>query len=892
MDKEKSRRSRSTNRYAPQRRPRRPNHRPSAGFSRAWVLGQRLGAVGWSIVETDPSESDRNASALAKLSRKFDKTLSELGRIARRNALLQLPLATLEICSNPVIAERVPRMASTVTQIQKLLAWYKQPLHHERWDDRGKPLTIQAACPADAAGIIAQMILFSDLPALPLVGALKFFASEDYANLHNDTSGMSHLQSLLDKVRTPGLERSAIVRCIREVAVVLDLPNRTPNYAMPIENALLDAVLAWPLLIYRNPSLSNVENRDRCLSLPIIVDVRFDGREDVNIRMKRHPDDPNKKVVWSMLTGQLRQAFDVAKQLWLAKNGHDKESREEIESSSCLIDFRLAEEICRGTFIDPLWTERSAEAYFVQLLLSRLMRRQAGMTAGISGTIGPQLQERRRVDSLDKGLEGFSMLASDEKLINRYVASRQNRRTFIDGDRKARDWSLQQVGGGEAKFRYAAASRKFHKLVLPTRNRISQSTRRDADFLAVNYGWSHSSVADAAQVGGWRQHGYLRCPDIGYLIHSEPELLPPIGNPFVKETQSALLGIQSAVVGLDQDHSMRSIAALLAYLNFDFRFARKSIAPSLSWELIRATPDEIGSRFWHTFLKAIGASDLAIKEHYLRDSAEFTVELITSIMNNGIMAQSLGCDAPPDIVVVFGASHLWSEGLSDVERKEIPLDCWNVFEHLCDQSITPLRAPFSNVIGQSRIIFLDEELQYQNLKYFEALPGAEPFRDELFERLSMFENGFQSASCAPRMRRSCCRHRASEETLGRASSVRCALATWRPILLASWLAPRPPSAHARTSRSIQDNVKRVDARYRECGVGWIRCGRMPRSRSGSRSAEFATQVSGNSPRGATASDTQPRYRSDRPSSRTSANDPLRTRPFVEILRNSDLGYDD
>jgi len=742
MDKAKSKRSRLTNRYAPKGRPKRPEQQPCAGFSPAWVLGQRLGALGWSIIETDPSESERNERAVKKLSRKFGETLSELIRIAGRNALLQLPLSTLEICSNPLIAERVPQQASTVTQILKLLAWYKQPIYHNVLDDRGRPLEIQAASPAEAARIIAQMILFSDLPALPLVGALKFFVSEVYASLLKDENRISHLQVLLDKVRTPGFERRAIVDCVREITAILDCPNRTPNYATAIEIALLDAVLAWPLLIYRNPDLNNSENRDRCLSLPIIVDVKFDGREDVNIRMKQSHGESNKKIVRSMLTNQLRQASLVAKQLWLAKNGHNKDSRLEVENSSCSIDLRLAEEICRGTLIDPLWTERSAEAYLVQLLLSRLMRQQCGMTAAISGLIGPQLQERRRVSSSDKELKEFSLLVSDENLINRYVASRQNRHTFIDGDRKARDWALQQVGGGEAKFRYAAASRKFHKLILPTWNRIPHSTRSDVDHLTVNYGWSHSSVADAAQVGGWRQHGYLRCPDIGYLIHSEPELLPPLGNPFVKETRSALLGMQSAVVGLDQDHSMRSIAALLAYLNFDFRFTKKPIAPSLSWELIRAAPDEVGGRFWQIFLKAIGASDLAIKEHFLRDSAEFTVGLITSIMNGGLMAQSLGCNAPPDIVVVFGASHLWSEGLSDVERKEIPLDCWNVFEQLCEQNITPLRKPFNNVIGQSRIIFLDDDLQHQNVKYFKALPGAEPFRDELFERLSIFDNGF------------------------------------------------------------------------------------------------------------------------------------------------------
>lgn len=721
--------------------PARARQRPLLSFSAAWILGQRLGCLGWAIVETNPAESDSKARQLAKLSREFVEQLTELHDVAEINAFIELPLWVLEVCTDPVVPERVPEVAGAVRQMQELLAWYKQQRQLDLRDDRGNSFTILTASPAEAAAIIAHMVLFSDLPALPLVGALKFFVSSDYAHFLSDAKKLDELQRLLDLVRSPALSTDRLAGAARQIAALIDRSGRGINYAISVKNALLDALLAWPLLYYRNPGRN--EPRAGCLSLPLVVDVTFDGKSQAKLSTRLSADDENHKHPLQRLTEQVERAFAIAKQLWLSKNGHSHARLKEVSKASCTIDFRLSEEVCRSTPILPIWVERSAEAYLVQLLLSRLIGRHVGLTAGISGKIGDQILERRRRTSAEPALERFSLIADDSELIGKYIVARRKRDdAFVAGTRFARDWLIDRIGGHEAKFRFARASGKYHKLILPQGNHISADPSLGDGYLEVNYARSFASAADAAQLGGWRQHGYTRCPDLGHLIHTEPELLPPIDHPFVEETRQALLNVRAGAVRLDSGHTILSIAALLGHLNFDYRFTHRSVAASLSWELIRAIPDELNTRFWHTFLKAVGASDLAVKEHCLRNSTDFTADLIVSILNGGSLAQGFGCHAPPDLVVVFAAGHLWSDGLSDVGRKEIPLDAKRVFEAIAERQIDPLRGPYRDRIGPSRIIFVDNEQVFMNLKYFQQLLDPDEDRDALFQRLSLFERGF------------------------------------------------------------------------------------------------------------------------------------------------------
>jgi hypothetical protein len=249
-------------------------------------------------------------------------------------------------------------------------------------------------------------------------------------------------------------------------------------------------------------------------------------------------------------------------------------------------------------------------------------------------------------------------------------------------------------------------------------------------------------AADAAQLGGWRQHDYVRCPDIGYLIHREAALLPSINHPFVKETTAALSRNQNNANWLDESHTILSVTAMLAHLNFDYRFKQPRIAPSLSWSVVRAVQGETDSRFWHVLLKALGASDLAIKEHFLRSDTLYTTTLIWSILSGGTVAQKLGCSAAPDLVVVFAAKHLRREGMAKADRELLQLDAERVIEQINKMSFEALRKPYRDVIGRSRIVLLDSDMTIQNRPYFNALNGADSDRDKLFAALSIFELGF------------------------------------------------------------------------------------------------------------------------------------------------------
>ena len=332
-------------------------------------------------------------------------------------------------------------------------------------------------------------------------------------------------------------------------------------------------------------------------------------------------------------------------------------------------------------------------------------------------------------------------MSQDEALISHYVLSRAAAKAFKPGPGLVRDWELGAIKGCEAKVRFARTSQRYHRLILSPDNRLAVPGGAEETYLEINYAYSLTVAADAAQLGGWRPHGYVRCPDIAYLIHTEPALLPPLDFPLVETTRNVLLTNEYSAVRLEAGHTALALAALLSQLNYVWRFARRKPPTSLSWQFIRAVPGETGTRFWHLFLKTLGASDVAIKEHFLRNDTQFTAQLIAGIISGNEQAQRLGCHEAPDLVVVFGARHLWDEGKSELERQEIPLDVTRVFRAIQAEPVIAMREPFELQIGPARIVFIDDDQTYMNTAYFKSLPSV-PELPPLIERLSLFDHGF------------------------------------------------------------------------------------------------------------------------------------------------------
>src|SRR5262249_32686897 len=156
-----------------------------------------------------------------------------------------------------------------------------------------------------------------------------------------------------------------------------------------------------------------------------------------------------------------------------------------------------------------------------------------------------------------------------------------------------------RVAEEQAKYRYAATSKKFRKLILHSDNVIADSERAGRDYLEVNYVRTLSAVSDAAQLGGWRQFDYPRCPDIGHLLHRDPSLLPAYEHELVVQTKTALRSSRKNAVELDDGHSVLAVAAILNHLNGEFRFEQSKVPPPLSWSFVRAVDGETDFRFWH-----------------------------------------------------------------------------------------------------------------------------------------------------------------------------------------------------------------------------------------------------------------------------------------------------
>ncbi len=720
-----------------------PRTRYYLNFHPSWIVGQRLGALAWAITQTDPEVSPEETAVLGRLASAFQRETKNLGLHDKPHSAVQLPISTLHLCCLDKLGERVNVSKQVLRGFRSSLDWITKPRNLNHSTKQIKSLTLNRCSLADGADLIAQMILFSDLNAVSVSSALEFFVDERFGRIQSEAGNLDKLQSYLDRMRSPTVQTTESIRIVNELCGFLISMS---THGILIKNSVLDSLLFWPLLVYRRELFYNKKRSEAgSYSFPIMIDVTYDGNNSVKIRndwmLANRPKD------YKAFGKQVKQTFRTAKELWRSKNGHVEKRWDEVKNASCVVDFRLADRICQSTNISPLWQDKSAEAYFVQAFLTRLIGRHVSMNAAVSARVGKQLQQRSRPTLPTDLPVGFSICENNRELAEAFIERRKKLREMgafqsINTGLTSSDRWIYKIAEAQAKYRYAATSRKFRKLILHNDNIISDSERAGRDYLEVNYTKTLSAVSDAAQLGGWRQFDYPRCPDISHLLHRDPSLLPSHEHDLVVQTKNALKSSRKNVVELDDGHSVAAVASIFSHLNGEFRFDQKWIPTPLSWSFVRAVDGETDFRFWHIFLKTIGASDLAIREHFLRSDAEYTAGLIESIMNGDSYSEKLGCENAPDVVVVFAAEKAQSDWITEIERRARPLDYHRVVDALQKRDITPLRKPFSQSLGRSRIIFLQCDIRYMNRAYFDLVSESIGDGEDLFNRLSIFDTGF------------------------------------------------------------------------------------------------------------------------------------------------------
>ncbi|WP_457648367.1 hypothetical protein [Profundibacter sp.] len=712
-------------------------------FHPSWIIGQRLGALAWAITQINIEEAPEESLVLKKLTSAFVREIEKLELHKYPNRAVQLPKATLHLCCSERVGERVSIPKQVLSGFRTSLEWISKPRDLNHSTRHIKSLTVNRCSMADGADLVAQMILFSDLNAVSVSSALEFFVADSFAKIRSETGKLDKFQRFLDQIRSPANSTTETIRIVNKMCGFLILISKQ---GILVKNSVIDSLLFWPLLVYRRELFYNRRRKEAgSYSFPIMIDVKYDGNDNVDVlndwvRLNRPKE-------FKAFTVQVEKMFKTAKELWRSKNGHVQKRWDEVKNASCVVDFRLADKITQYTNINPLWQDNSAEAYLVQAFLTRLIGRHVSMNAAVSARVGKHLNQRSKPTQPVNLPTGFSISENDTELAEAFIESRKKLREdgafkSIDTGLASSDRWIFKVAEEQAKYRYAAASRKYRKLILHSDNVIADSERANKNYLEVNYARTLSAVSDAAQLGGWRQFDYPRCPDINHLLHRDPSLLPAHEHELVVQTKTVLRSSQKNVVELDDGHSVLAVASILKQLNGDFRFNQSRVPPPLSWSFIRAVEGETDFRFWHIFLKTIGASDLAIKEHFLKGDTDYTAQLISSIMNGDVNSEELGCTSAPDVVVVFAAKNACNDWITDIERRGRPLDYQRVVEALQKLDIKPLRGPFNRVMGGSRIIFLQGDVRYMNRAYFKLVSENIEDGEDLFDRLSMFDTGF------------------------------------------------------------------------------------------------------------------------------------------------------
>lgn len=156
-------------------------------------------------------------------------------------------------------------------------------------------------------------------------------------------------------------------------------------YWAQLENALFQQQFFWPLLVLRQE-----QGRGVAASVPVAIDVIFDNKEGLRFANED-------SVLSNEWRRSLHRCMEIAKEMWQAEHWHRAVSTGDlIQGASVEFDFSAADRITsdatslinRGIKV----IDRSAEAYFVQAIMSRLLGASATVASAITGSVGSTLR--------------------------------------------------------------------------------------------------------------------------------------------------------------------------------------------------------------------------------------------------------------------------------------------------------------------------------------------------------------------------------------------------------------------------------------------------------------------------------------------------------------------
>lgn len=513
---------------------------------------------------------------------------------------------------------------------------WKDVLGRLKWDTRPKHKVSRLA----GAKLLANRISTGWLsPARLCRIAWLEMRADGWEAVPNIERRLSDLTTSFRGVANPYQKLSALAEFRTE---------KVPSGWAMVENVLLQDLFSWPLLV----AGKDAEGEDVSYAMPAIVHVELGTSDCEPAELTSIIGGDH--IVADDWQSHLEKARDAAIKLWETKRGANAEHfQKAVREARVALDLRVASDIFQTEFPHGKveLVDGSLGAYVAIEILSRILGQTSGGRLSATGTL---------TDFVPNGEGKFAS----------------------DGG----DYTIDFVGGVLSKIRCADRSFYFDKIVVP-RGVISLIEKsiisKEAFDLEIVEGYDPDNyysrhIANEGMFGEyarhalgqlWRNHRYVRCPDIEVALKSEKALRG--------EHHSARQSTVSKKILRDEGPWYDSI------IDFADRYTGADIARALYWKLrkaendsrwseiprdkrrgnfafVRATGDEQNERFWATIWAACGGEAQDFRQFVLSTSAHEAAECVATLLNNLAPTNEHRARAP-DVLVIVGANRLIRE---------------------------------------------------------------------------------------------------------------------------------------------------------------------------------------------------------------------------------------
>jgi hypothetical protein len=643
-------------------------------------MALRINVAAYCLRAGNPDDTDHFQKALEVAVRSYLDKVDP--HINKRDALLVQSLRTLPLSSLHLLGV-VPEVHD-VCDIDSLKGDLKEA--HESLTNGPEAL-------APKANVLAHHVLHATTDAKGIASlAEQLFTVKRDDRIFVGTDAMERLTAFLEDLRCND------VATLERVQSALDLSGLIASNAVEcsqIENALLHYIFCWPLLV------SPQKHVEIPVSVPIAVDARFDDSRRAWERTARRIgpnvytagtinidlDKPNARR--RTFASYLAAAARVGRNLWRKTHGHSGDWRQVIETVPIVYDFSYASRIAEGICNDFGLNDGSAGAYFAQVVLARLLGRDAFLSSTVTGLIGPRVH---------------------------------NPSGTVDRDYEFRPVASTSI---PRKLEYVFKSRMFERVIIPKVKGATKPVVSAHQTAEVLHAAKLSNVADIVQVLGWRKTHYVRCPDVAWALHRSKGddgitprgIIPNDDDEFIR-VQSLLAQNESPVVRLI-NVSPRAVGSYLCYINQAILQGLKRIPPSLSWAFIRVAAEyEQDASFWHVVWRISGASDKDFESFRCSPTTAAALPDLMRVLNKFEPTREAKAHRAPDIIVIIGAER-FDEALARLHNPaQRPLAVPPLLEELSKPgrlNPSPFSRPgsgypvFRQWVGNTRIILLNDD---------------------------------------------------------------------------------------------------------------------------------------------------------------------------------------